>query len=171
MYLSTNYICFHANILNWKSTLIIKLQDIVLISREKTAKLISNAIEIKTIKAEKHFFASFLTRDKTFGLMVKLWQAALDNQVRSFLFFQMKNENFFFKPLSSEQFWSLIHENYGEDLDMTTDEDDHHHQNSKNSRKKQENKINPKYDVSLIDDGTKPSVSNRTFTKNEVSVF
>ena len=82
MYLSINYLCFYANILNWKSTLCLKFKDIANITREKTAKVISNAIEVKTNKNEKYFFASFVTRDKTFALIHRLWQAASADQVR-----------------------------------------------------------------------------------------
>jgi hypothetical protein len=81
MYLSANYLCFYVNILNWKSTLCLKFKDIISIIREKTAKVISNAIEIKSNKSEKYFFASFVTRDKIYALMYRLWQAAFIDQV------------------------------------------------------------------------------------------
>lgn len=85
VYLSQNYLCFYANILNWKSHLCLKFDDIVGITREKTAKVISNAIEIKTNKGEKYFFASFVTRDKTYAIMHRIWQAVSDNQVGSLI--------------------------------------------------------------------------------------
>lgn len=132
MYLSANYLCFYANILNWKSSLCLKYEDIVCVTREKTAKLISNAIEVKTNKSEKYFFASFVTRDKTFGIIERLWKAVLLNQVtKSFLFDEHFNEFEFFQPIPSQQLWVIIHENYGDDLDMTTDDEDEHHQKSK----------------------------------------
>lgn len=81
MYLSQNYLCFYANILNWKTSLSLKFQDIVGITREKTAKVIPNAIEIKSNKPEKYFFASFVARDKTYALMFRIWQNGLLNQV------------------------------------------------------------------------------------------
>jgi len=86
MYLSQNYLCFYANILNWKTILCLKFQDIVGITREKTAKVISNAIEIKSNKAEKYFFASFVTRDKTYSIMHRIWRAGIDDQVDLFFF-------------------------------------------------------------------------------------
>ena len=81
MYLSQNYLSFHANIFNWKTSLSLKFEDISDITREKTAKIISNAIEIKSNKAEKYFFASFVTRDKTYTLINQLWEAITSNQV------------------------------------------------------------------------------------------
>jgi hypothetical protein len=85
MYLSPNYLCFYANILNWKSSLCLKFKDIVCITREKTAKVISNAIEVKSNKNEKYFFTTFVTRDKTYALMHRLWQAAFIDQVGFFI--------------------------------------------------------------------------------------
>lgn len=81
MYLSANYLCFYANILNWKSSLCLKFEDIVCITREKTAKVISNAIEVKSIRGDKYFFASFVTRDKTYTILDRLWKAIHSNQV------------------------------------------------------------------------------------------
>ena len=83
MYISANYLCFYANILNWKSSLCLKFEDIGSITREKTAKVISNAIEVKmkANKNEKYFFASFVTRDKAYSLIDRLWKAAVMNQV------------------------------------------------------------------------------------------
>jgi hypothetical protein len=81
MYISQNYLCFHANFLKWETSLCLKLKDIVAITREKTAKVIPNAIEVRSNKNEKYFFASFATRDKTYSMIVKLWQNVLIDQV------------------------------------------------------------------------------------------
>ena len=90
MYLSQNYLSFHANIFNWKTSLSLKFEDISDITREKTAKIISNAIEIKSNKAEKYFFASFVTRDKTYTLINQLWEAITSNQVTLLAFDSVK---------------------------------------------------------------------------------
>ena len=81
MYLSQNYLCFHANFLKWETRLALKLRDIVTITREKTAKVIPNAIEFKTNKNEKYFFASFATRDKSYAMIFRIWQTVLVDQV------------------------------------------------------------------------------------------
>ena len=46
------------------------------ITKEKTAKVIPNAIQINVDK-EKHFFSSFTSRDKTYLMMFRVWQNAL----------------------------------------------------------------------------------------------
>ena len=81
MFISQNYLCFHANFLKWETSLCLKFEEIVGITREKTAKVIPNAIEIKTKKNEKYFFASFATREKTHLLISKLWKTILNEQV------------------------------------------------------------------------------------------
>ena len=86
MFFSQNYLCFHANFLKWETTLALKLNEIQWITREKTVKLIPNAIEIKTMKNEKYFFASFAMKDKSYARIFQIWQTVLNNQVRSFDF-------------------------------------------------------------------------------------
>lgn len=81
MYISQNNLCFHANFLKWETSLSLKFQDIVSITREKTAKVIPNAIEIRTNKNEKYFFASFATRDKSYAIIFRIWQTILIEQV------------------------------------------------------------------------------------------
>jgi len=81
MYISQNYLCFHANFLKWETSLSLKFKDIVKITKEKTAKVIPNAIEIRSNKNEKYFFASFATRDKSYSIIFKIWQTILINQV------------------------------------------------------------------------------------------
>ncbi|CAF1348170.1 unnamed protein product [Adineta ricciae] len=107
MYISQNYLCFHANFLKWETSLCLKFQDIIGITREKTAKVIPNAIEVRTNKSEKYFFASFATRDKSYAMIFRIWQTIFAEQ-----------------PISTQQMWNMIRESYGNDLDMITDEED-----------------------------------------------
>ena len=54
----------------------------IAVTKEKTALVIPNAIEIKTEK-EKHFFTSFAARDKAYAMMYKLWLNSMrPDQVR-----------------------------------------------------------------------------------------
>ncbi|CAF0951180.1 unnamed protein product [Adineta steineri] len=116
MYISQNYLCFHANFLKWETSLCLKFKDIGAITREKTAKVIPNAIEVKSNKNEKYFFASFATRDKSYGLIYRIWQMTVTDQ-----------------SISSQQLWALIRESYGNDVDMVTDEEDTQQKPSTNS--------------------------------------
>ncbi|CAM4857378.1 unnamed protein product [Rotaria socialis] len=116
MYISQNYLCFYANFLKWETSLCLKFKDISSLTREKTAKVIPNAIEIKTNKNERYFFSSFATRDKTYAMIFRIWQTVSIDQ-----------------PISSQQLWTMIHQSYGNDLDMTTDEEDTYNKQSTNS--------------------------------------
>lgn len=46
------------------------------VSKEKTARIIPNAIGVAT-SDEKHVFGSLLSRDNTYKLMVQVWKTAL----------------------------------------------------------------------------------------------
>uniref|UniRef100_A0A2K6GPA7 GRAM domain containing 1A n=1 Tax=Propithecus coquereli TaxID=379532 RepID=A0A2K6GPA7_PROCO len=48
LYLSENWICFYSNIFRWETTISIQLKEVTCLKKEKTAKLIPNAIQICT---------------------------------------------------------------------------------------------------------------------------
>ncbi|CAF3752025.1 unnamed protein product [Rotaria sp. Silwood1] len=147
MYLSQNYLCFYANILNWKTSLCLKFQDILEIKREKTAKVIPNAIEIKAKKDDKYFFASFVARDKSYTLMHQLWQNSVKNQ-----------------PTSAQQLWTMIHESYGDDLDMTTDEEDTYNKSPLNLSSK---KTSSKQSIDKYDRITPNSMQSKSLQQED----
>lgn len=51
------------------------MTDVMDVSKEKTAKIIPNAVGIST-EDEKHVFGSLLSRDSTYKFMVEVWHAA-----------------------------------------------------------------------------------------------
>ncbi|XP_014661543.1 PREDICTED: GRAM domain-containing protein 1B-like [Priapulus caudatus] len=81
LYVSQNWICFYANIFRWETTLTIRNKDIQAMTKEKTARVIPNAIQICTPE-DKFFFTSFAARDKTYLMLFRVWQNALLEQVR-----------------------------------------------------------------------------------------
>uniref|UniRef100_A0A3Q3WUR7 GRAM domain-containing protein n=1 Tax=Mola mola TaxID=94237 RepID=A0A3Q3WUR7_MOLML len=81
LYLSENWLCFYSNIFRWETTITILLKDVTSMTKEKTAKLIPNAIQISTDN-EKHFFTSFGARDRSFVMIFRLWQNALLDKVQ-----------------------------------------------------------------------------------------
>ncbi|XP_075696544.1 protein Aster-A isoform X2 [Rhinoderma darwinii] len=107
LYLSENWICFHSNIFRWETTITIQLKDIRCIKKEKTAKVIPNAIQVCT-EAEKHFFTSFGARDRSFLLIFRLWQNALLD-----------------KALSPQELWHTVHQCYGTELGLTSEDEDY----------------------------------------------
>ena len=106
LYISLNYLCFRANIIGWETTvfcfliikvnlileilildfvlcffkLIIRMKDIRSIYKDKTAKIIPNAISV-VLDHEKYFFTSFISRDKTYSTLFRIWQLALADSV------------------------------------------------------------------------------------------
>ncbi|KAL0275439.1 UNVERIFIED_CONTAM: hypothetical protein PYX00_003284 [Menopon gallinae] len=106
LYATPNFLCFYANIFGWETHVTVKWKDVCSVTKVKTALIIPNAILVSTA-SEKLFFATFATRDKSYSLLHRLWQYALmDHQ------------------LSSHELWSLIHEAYGEELALTSDDED-----------------------------------------------
>uniref|UniRef100_H9GAI1 VASt domain-containing protein n=1 Tax=Anolis carolinensis TaxID=28377 RepID=H9GAI1_ANOCA len=107
LYLSENWICFYSNIFRWETTISIQLKEVTCLKKEKTAKLIPNAIQICT-DTEKHFFTSFGARDRCFMLIFRLWQNALLE-----------------KTLSPRELWHIVHQCYGSELGLTSEDDDY----------------------------------------------
>ncbi|XP_029304551.1 protein Aster-B-like isoform X2 [Cottoperca gobio] len=107
LYLSENWICFYSNIFRWETLLMVRLKDICFMTKEKTARLIPNAIQLCTDN-EKHFFSSFGARDRTYMMMFRLWQNALLE-----------------KPLCPKELWHFVHQCYGNELGLTSDDEDY----------------------------------------------
>ncbi|XP_048857354.1 protein Aster-B-like isoform X6 [Brienomyrus brachyistius] len=107
LYLSENWICFYSNIFRWETLLMVRLKEICSMTKEKTARLIPNAIQLCT-ESEKHFFTSFGARDRTYMMMFRLWQNALLE-----------------KPLCPKELWHFVHQCYGNELGLTSDDEDY----------------------------------------------
>ncbi|XP_031429416.1 protein Aster-B isoform X5 [Clupea harengus] len=107
LYLSENWICFYSNIFRWETLLTVRLKDVCSMTKEKTARLIPNAIQVCT-DSEKHFFTSFGARDRTYMMMFRLWQNALLE-----------------KPLCPKELWHFVHQCYGNELGLTSDDEDY----------------------------------------------
>ncbi|KAM9431891.1 protein Aster-A isoform 2-T4 [Clarias gariepinus] len=107
LYLSENWICFYSNIFRWETTITLLLKEVTNITKEKTAKLIPNAIQINT-EQEKHFFTSFGARERSFMMIFRLWQNALLD-----------------KTLSPKELWHIVHQCYGTELGLTSEDDDY----------------------------------------------
>ncbi|XP_054830413.1 protein Aster-C [Eublepharis macularius] len=112
LYLSENWLCFYSNIFRWETTISIALKDITFMTKEKTARLIPNAIQIAT-EGEKFFFTSFSARDRSYLNIFRLWQNAL-----------------LLKRLTKQEFWQLVQQSYGSELGLNTEEMENFHSSS-----------------------------------------
>lgn len=107
MYVTLDFMCFHANIFGWETYLTLKWKNVTSITKEKTALVIPNAILIAT-STEKYFITSFAARDKTYLMLFRIWQSALMN-----------------KLMSPQEIWQCVHSSYGEKLGLTSDDEDY----------------------------------------------
>ncbi len=82
MYATLNYLCFHAKIFTYETSLTVPWREVATLTKEKTALVIPNAIQVHTTKGEKHFFTSFTARDKTYNMLHGLWRRAAQDEVR-----------------------------------------------------------------------------------------
>lgn len=76
LYITKNYIAFYSNVFGYVTKLLIPIKSVTKISKEKTVKIIPNAIAVGTID-ERHVFSSFLSREAAYQLMISVWQEAL----------------------------------------------------------------------------------------------
>lgn len=76
LYITKNYIAFYSNVFGYVTKLLIPITSVVRISKEKTVKIIPNAIAVATTD-ERHVFSSFLSRESAYQLMLRIWQNAL----------------------------------------------------------------------------------------------
>lgn len=76
LYITSNYFAFYSNVFGYVTKLLIPTASVLKVSKEKTARIIPNAIGVAT-SDEKHVFGSLLSRDNTYKLMVQVWKTAL----------------------------------------------------------------------------------------------
>ncbi|CAN9506301.1 unnamed protein product [Ophioblennius macclurei] len=103
IYLSESWVCFYSNVFRG-TKIMLTLRDIRSMTREKTARLIPNAIQICT-DAEKFFFTSFAAREKSYQAVFRMWQNTLMD-----------------KPLTCTEFWLMVRHHYGNDLGLSHEE-------------------------------------------------
>ncbi|XP_011621202.1 protein VASCULAR ASSOCIATED DEATH 1, chloroplastic isoform X2 [Amborella trichopoda] len=78
MYLFVHHVCFYSNIFGFETKRTIPFQDVSCVRKAKTAGFFPNAIEI-VAGGKKHFFASFLSRDEAYRLIVHGWSLHSDD--------------------------------------------------------------------------------------------
>ncbi|XP_065565481.1 protein Aster-B-like isoform X2 [Artemia franciscana] len=105
LYISPNYLCFHAKIFGWETSVTLRLSEVTAVTKEKTALVIPNAIQVVT-DSDRFFFASFASRDKTFVTIFKIWQMSLLDE-----------------PLSSVSWTAFIRSMYGDELGLNSEEE------------------------------------------------
>lgn len=79
LYITNRHIAFYSNVFGYITKLLIPITSVARISKEKTVKIIPNAIAVATID-ERHVFSSFLSREAAYQLMVNVWKEALPAQ-------------------------------------------------------------------------------------------
>ncbi|KAH9867856.1 hypothetical protein IAQ61_007160 [Plenodomus lingam] len=78
LYVSEGHLCFSSNILGWVTNLVISFDEVMSVEKKSTAVVFPNAIVIQTLHA-RNVFASFLSRDSTYDLIIGIWKISHPN--------------------------------------------------------------------------------------------
>ena len=73
LYISEGHICFASNILGWVTNLVMSFDEIIAVEKKATAVIFQNGIFIQTLQT-KASFASLLSRDTTYDLIIAIWR-------------------------------------------------------------------------------------------------
>jgi len=112
LYLTENYCCFHSTILRWETSAIIPYVDITNISKERTVKIIPNAISVHC-NQNKYIFTSFTARDRALLIFKELWRLRISKE-------QESSE----KPMENDQTEAEIDETIEERISNTSQHSD-----------------------------------------------
>ncbi|XP_066147420.1 GRAM domain-containing protein 2B-like isoform X1 [Euwallacea fornicatus] len=75
LYITKNYFAFYSNVFGYVTKLLIPILSVEEITKEKTARIIPNAVGITTGEY-KHIFGSLMSRDNTLAYMKTVWEKA-----------------------------------------------------------------------------------------------
>eukprot|EP00824_Muranothrix_gubernata_P007263 TRINITY_DN19310_c0_g1_i1.p1 TRINITY_DN19310_c0_g1~~TRINITY_DN19310_c0_g1_i1.p1 ORF type:complete len:1035 (+),score=233.77 TRINITY_DN19310_c0_g1_i1:37-3105(+) len=73
MYISASYVCFHADVLGFKTVEVIPFKDLLSLSKTSKVVTLQGTIAITTRRKRSFVFVSFADRDKVFIMMEELW--------------------------------------------------------------------------------------------------
>ncbi|KAK9878900.1 hypothetical protein WA026_003729 [Henosepilachna vigintioctopunctata] len=85
LYITKNYFAFYSNVFGYVTKLLIPMISVEKITKEKTARIIPNAVGIATAD-EKHVFGTLLSRENTYKYMTKVWnlsQQAMEDMIEA----------------------------------------------------------------------------------------
>ncbi|KAG8184876.1 hypothetical protein JTE90_016987 [Oedothorax gibbosus] len=77
LYITENYYAFYSNIFGRKTQILLPVGDVIKVTKERTAKIIPNAVGLYTVEG-KYVFGSLLQRNTTYRLMHHVWLKSAD---------------------------------------------------------------------------------------------
>ncbi|KAK6050796.1 GRAM domain protein [Cooperia oncophora] len=83
MYISQRHICFYANIFGWETNLVLPIAEVAAITKEKAALIFPNSLQIEMRDETKHFFASFVNREKSLTVLLKVLEKNQSGELMS----------------------------------------------------------------------------------------
>ncbi|PAA74377.1 hypothetical protein BOX15_Mlig014872g1, partial [Macrostomum lignano] len=105
LYATTVRLCFYSKIIGFETRFTVPLASVTSLTKERTARLIPNAILVVSGQ-DRYFLTSLTAREKTFSVLSLLWELCP-------------------QPMHPTIMWELIHESYGNDLGLDSDDTDY----------------------------------------------
>ncbi|KAF8419664.1 hypothetical protein EV426DRAFT_538315 [Tirmania nivea] len=124
LYVSEGHICFNSNILGWINTLVISFDEVMAIEKKSTALLFPNAIVIQTLHA-RNVFASFISRDTTYDLLVNIWKISHPGLIPSVAGYTLEKQPDKANGTGDGKGGSESEDEYDEDEEGYEEEDDY----------------------------------------------
>ncbi|XP_045581302.1 uncharacterized protein [Procambarus clarkii] len=76
LFITPNFFAFYSKIFGHVSRLLIPVTQVETIQKERTAKIIPNAVGLHMVDGKTYVFGSLLSRDSTYKLMLHIWKKA-----------------------------------------------------------------------------------------------
>ncbi|XP_078286072.1 GRAM domain-containing protein 2A-like isoform X2 [Rhinoraja longicauda] len=83
LYISSNWVCFHANFFGKDIKVMASITSVVLVKKHRTGGLLPNGLVIRTSANEKHIFVSFISRDSVYDVLKQVCSHLQDNSKKS----------------------------------------------------------------------------------------
>ncbi|XP_076029523.1 uncharacterized protein LOC143018209 isoform X1 [Oratosquilla oratoria] len=74
LFITPNFFAFYSKIFGHVSKVLIPINQVSAIQKERTAKIIPNAVGLSTLDGKSYVFGSLLSRDSTYKLMNHMWK-------------------------------------------------------------------------------------------------
>ncbi|XP_055518640.1 GRAM domain-containing protein 2A isoform X4 [Leucoraja erinacea] len=83
LYISSNWVCFHANFFGKDIKVMASITSVVLVKKHRTGGLLPNGLVIRTSANEKYIFVSFISRDSVYDVLKQVCSHLQDNSKKS----------------------------------------------------------------------------------------
>lgn len=108
LYVSQNFVCFVSNVIVWnKMSFCVPLAQVCSITKINVL-LFPSGVNLETHTGDRYVLSSFASRDRAFHTLDNIWRHCVEQ-----------------RALEPPQLWQMVHELYGSELGLTSEDDDY----------------------------------------------